>query len=97
LPGSRYSKKINKLIDYSVLIKKSAIKELEGLPAKVFDIIDRRITSLGVDPRPSGVKKLIGEKNLYRIRYRSYRIIYTIDDLLKTITILKIKHRREAY
>jgi mRNA interferase RelE/StbE len=85
------------LAQYSVSIKRSAIKELEGLPAKVFDAIDKKIILLESEPRPTGVKKLTGEKNLFRIRYRSFRIIYEIDDLLKIITILKIKHRKEAY
>jgi len=85
------------LAQYSVSIKRSALKELEGLPAKVFEAIDKKIILLESDPRPTGVKKLIGEKNLYRIRYRSIRIIYAIDDFLKTITILKIKHRKDVY
>jgi hypothetical protein len=35
------------------------LKELEGLPAKAFDMIDGRITLKENNPRPSGVKKLI--------------------------------------
>lgn len=82
---------------YSVLIKRSAIKELEGLPAKIFDAVDKKILLLEYEPRPVGVKKLTGEKNMFRIRYRSFRIIYEINDPLKTVTILKIKDRKEAY
>ena len=82
---------------YSVSVKRSAIRELERLPVKVFEAIDKKIILLESEPRPSGVKKLTGEKNLFRIRYRSFRIIYEIDDLVKTITILKIKDRKEAY
>ncbi|MCX6257382.1 MAG: type II toxin-antitoxin system RelE/ParE family toxin [Bacteroidia bacterium] len=85
------------MTQYSVLIKRSAIKELEGLPAKVFDAVDKKILLLESEPRPAGVKKLIGEKNMFRIRYRSFRVIYEINDHSKTITILKIKDRKEAY
>jgi mRNA interferase RelE/StbE len=85
------------LAKYSVSIKRSAIKELEDLPVKVFEAIDKKIILLESEPRPSGIKKLTGEKNLYRIRYRSFRVIYEINDTLKTITILKIKDRKEAY
>lgn len=85
------------MAEYSVSIKRSAIKELEGFPAKIIDVLDKKIILLESEPRPAGVKKLTAERNLYRIRYRSFRIIYEIDDLLKTITILKIKDRKEAY
>ena len=85
------------MAQYSVSIKRSAFKELENLPVKVFEAIDKKILSLESEPRPIGVVKLTGEKNLYRLRYRSFRVVYEINDLLKTITILKIKNRKEAY
>jgi mRNA interferase RelE/StbE len=90
-------KKANKVASYSVSIKKSAVKELQGLPEKVFEAIDKKILLFESEPRPIGSKKLTGEKNLFRIRYRSFRIIYEIDDFSKIVTILKIKHRKEAY
>jgi hypothetical protein len=37
--------------------------------------------TLQSDPRPSGVKKLAGKDDLYRIREGDYRIIYTIQHL----------------
>jgi mRNA interferase RelE/StbE len=85
------------LAHYTVSIKRSAIKELEELPEKVFEAIDRKIIQLESDPRPVGIKKLFGAKSLYRIRYRSFRIVYEIDDSQRKITVLRIKHRKEAY
>lgn len=41
-----------------------------------------------------GIKKLIGEGNLYRIREGSYRIVYMIQD--KKL-IVKIGDRKEVY
>jgi mRNA interferase RelE/StbE len=48
-------------------------------------------------PRPDGVKKLKGFKNLYRIRIGDFRVIYEIDDSARIIFITKVVNRREAY
>ena len=82
---------------YQILIKPSASKELQKLPENEFIKIDKAILSLSDNPRPVGCLKLMGEDKFWRIRKGDYRIIYTLDDSKKTITILKIKHRKEVY
>jgi mRNA interferase RelE/StbE len=49
------------------------------------------------EPRPSGVKKLTGEDDLYRICEGDYRIIYTIQDKEPIVLALKIGGRKEIY
>ena len=53
--------------------------------------------SLQHDPRPSGVKKLGGEDDLYRIREGDYRIIYTVQDKELIVLVVKIGDRKEVY
>ena len=43
------------------------------------------------------MKKLEGTGNLYRVRAGNYRIIYTIDDTRKVVTVAVIRHRADAY
>jgi mRNA interferase RelE/StbE len=43
-----------------------------------------------------GVIKKKGE-DAYRIRVGDYRIIYTIDDDVKIVAIIKVGHRRDVY
>lgn len=81
---------------YQVLLKKSAEKELEALPAKIHDRIVRALQKLEVNPRPHGVKKL-QNKEQYRIRVGDYRILYLIYDANRVIEAVSIAHRREAY
>jgi mRNA interferase RelE/StbE len=81
---------------YNVLIKRSATKELEGLPPKVRPRIATKIDALGTAPRPPGVEKLSGQEK-YRIRQGDYRVIYAIDDDARTVTVFKIGHRRDVY
>ena len=81
---------------YRIEIKRSAVKELEQLPAKDLKKILSRIRDLADEPRPPDSKKLSSEEK-YRIRYRMYRILYSIGDDVLMIYVVKIGHRRETY
>ncbi|MDP3042401.1 MAG: type II toxin-antitoxin system RelE/ParE family toxin [Candidatus Omnitrophota bacterium] len=81
---------------YKIIIERRAAKEIESLPNDVIQRVTDAISHLRPTPRPHGIKKLAGE-NGWRIRIRDYRILYTIDDAQKLITIYRVKHRREVY
>jgi len=81
---------------YSLLIKRSATRELEALPLKDRRRIVRRIQSLAGTPRPVGGEKLTGEEK-YRVRQGDYRILYTIDDAARTVVVVKIGQRGDVY
>jgi mRNA interferase RelE/StbE len=59
--------------------------------------VGESIDQLQQDPRPSGVVKLQGEDQLYRVRVGDYLIVYTIDDHDKIIKITRIRHRQDVY
>jgi len=81
---------------YKLLIKPSAARELEALPARDRRRIVAEIAGRANDPRPPGSEKLSGEEK-YRLRQGDYRILYSIEDASTTLTIVKIGHRREVY
>lgn len=81
---------------YSVVIKRSAAKELEDVPRKDRQKLIAKIQSLASDPRPEGSEKLAGQDR-YRIRHGSYRVLYEIDDAVVIVTVVRVAHRREAY
>ena len=83
---------------YNITIKPSALKELGKLPKAAIKKTERAIDALAKEPRPLGVKKLKGiDEDLYRIRVGDYRIIYSIEDEIKIIDILRIGHRKDIY
>jgi mRNA interferase RelE/StbE len=83
--------------NYSVHIKKSALKELEAVSTKADRRrIVRRIQSLSDNPRPVGVQKLSGHER-YRLRQGRYRILYTIHDRELTVCVIRIADRKEVY
>ena len=51
---------------------------------------------LADDPRPAGAEKLSGDEKC-RIRQGNYRILYTIEDDIITVTIVKVGHGRDVY
>lgn len=59
--------------------------------------IRETILNLADNPRPFGVKKLEGFDDFYRIKKGNYRIIYTIEDDILTIEVLKVGNRKDVY
>lgn len=82
---------------YSLRIKKSARKELESIDTKADrQRIIKRIESLAENPRPPGSLKLSGLER-YRIRQGHYRILYTIEDSVLVVHVIKIGDRKNVY
>jgi mRNA interferase RelE/StbE len=83
---------------YKIKIKKSAAKELEALPNRMIALITKAILQLADEPRPQGCKKLKGLiLEFWRIRIGDYRVIYTIDDIIKIVDVKKVGHRKDIY
>ena len=81
---------------YELHIRRQAVKDIARLPDKYPRLVAERIDQLVQNPRPSTVKKLVGAEG-YRLRVGQYRILYEIDDTNQVVTILRVKHRRDAY
>jgi mRNA interferase RelE/StbE len=81
---------------YTVIIKKSAQKELDSLPKKLQLRIIGVIDLLAVNPFPPNAKKLQGREG-YRIRTSDYRILYNVDGDQLSITVVRVGHRSSVY
>ena len=81
---------------YKIDIKKSAGKEIEHLPRRDIKAVLDKITSLTENPRPHDCKKLSGQER-YRIRCGDYRILYSIEDDILVIYVVKVGHRKDVY
>jgi len=82
---------------YRILIKPSAVKEIEAIsPKKDRQRIIGRISKLADNPRPPGCEKLSGQEK-YRIRQGRYRIVYSIEDQDLIVYVVKVGHRKDVY
>ena len=84
-------------MNYKIIFTRSAEKDLAEIPKSHYSNIIAHISQLSGNPRPSGVKKLKGYENNYRIRVAQYRILFEIHDKTITILIIAISHRKDAY
>ena len=81
---------------YRLEIKQSAVKEIENLPGRDLRAVLEEIASLADTPRPRGCRKLSGQEQ-YRLRYGNYRILYSIEDDILIVYIVKVGHRKDVY
>lgn len=82
---------------YTIVYRPSARKALLDLPDSVTRRIEPAIDALAANPRPIGVKKVAGSRNLHRIRVGAYRVVYEIHDDIITVVVVRIGNRRDVY
>jgi len=81
---------------YRIIIKPSAVKEIEAVPKEDRRRIVARIQGLSAESRPPGCEKLSGQEN-YRVRQGAYRIVYSVSDEEGYVLVVKVGHRKEVY
>lgn len=79
-----------------VYLSSKAEKQLSKLPRSLHDLLLSRIEALSTNPFPPGAMKLARREG-WRIRVGDYRILYGVNQKKKEITVLSVKHRRDAY
>jgi len=81
---------------YRLEISHIAHKQIDALPHRFARRINEAVVQLANEPRPVGAKKLLGIEG-FRIRVGDYRILYVVNDASCSITVYRVKHRREVY
>ena len=82
---------------YRILLERAAERELRRLSSENHDRIIRAIQGQARNPRPPGCRKLTGTVNDWRIRVGDYRVVYDIDDVVRVVRVIRVRHRREVY
>ena len=82
---------------YSIQYSEDALKELKQIPKTQVRRIISKIELLSENPFPSGIKKLKGKLDLWRIRVGDYRVIYSVEKNILLIEIIRIRHRKDVY
>lgn len=85
------------MASYRLEFKPSAERELRKLGKSVISRITKSIDGLMDNPFPRQSEKLSGSANAYRIRVGDYRIVYTVENKVLLITVIRIGHRKEVY
>jgi mRNA interferase RelE/StbE len=84
------------MAEYKIFFKASVEKDLRAISKKDVKAILQRIKELAFDVRPRGCEKLTGQER-YRLRQGAFRIVYSIQDDVLTIWVVKIANRKDVY
>ena len=82
---------------YKVQIKRTAQKQIDKLPLSVARRVVSKIGDLSDKPRPPGSRKIVGSENTWRIRVGNYRMLYTIEDDILLVEVIRVRHRKDSY
>lgn len=82
---------------YKIFFRKQARKQLLEIPEPYRHRVSGRIDGLKSNPRPSGVEKIRGFEDHYRIRIGPYRVVYMIQDYKLIIEVIRIGARKDVY
>lgn len=78
---------------YRIIIDKKAEKFIRKQEERVQERLLKAIYKL---PEGTDIKKLKGSE-LFRLRVGNYRVIYSVDDEIKVITVENIDNRGDVY
>lgn len=79
---------------YEIELRSPAQKQLDSINDKDYEALAKAISSLAENPKPRGVKKL-ADSQLWRVRVKKYRIVYSIDNKNKEVIVVRIVRRSE--
>ena len=83
---------------YDVQFTDVAIKSLRRLQKQEQRRILAQIRLLAQNPHTkSNVKRLVNFDVTYRLRVGQYRVLYDLEDELRIIDVIDIRHRSRAY
>jgi mRNA interferase RelE/StbE len=86
-------------VKYVIRLSREARGDLERLRTAdriLFDRILRKIESLSEHPK-AGKALVADHHGEFSLRVGSYRIVYEIEEAMRTIFILTAKHRKHVY
>lgn len=79
-------------MSYSLLILRPAARQLAGLPPETYVEVRDCIRALGADPLPPEAEKIEGKEG-WRLYVGRHRLIYTIDRIAGSVTVLDVALR----
>lgn len=82
---------------YRVVLTPAADRQLAKLPRQAREMVAAAIVTLASNPRPPGSVKLAGGGDLWRIRVRDYRVVYTVVSGELIVTVVTIGNRKDVY
>ena len=84
-------------MSYRIEFVRSAARAYTRLDPVLRRRVDRELSRLSASPRHPGVIRLQSEDELYRVRIGDLRLLFSVEDQILLVLIVKIGHRRSVY
>jgi len=82
--------------NYYVILAQEAQEQLVKIQRRYYNLINKAILALSQEPRQKKFKKLV-EEGLLVTRVGQYRVVYSIDDEKRQVTVMRItKHTEDV-
>lgn len=81
---------------YRIELRPAAVRALRKLDPRVRRRVQGAIALLAQDLRPPGARAIQGRPGL-RVRVGDYRIIYTVEDDVLLVVVVRLGHPRDVY
>jgi mRNA interferase RelE/StbE len=84
-------------VTYAIEVLPAAERDLRKVHPQMRARIRGAVLKLAADPRPPGARALKDRPGYLRVRVGDYRIIYTIEDDVLRVLVVRVGHRRDVY
>ena len=79
---------------YQLKISREVKRTIDNLPGNMRQRIRQAIGELTRNPRPPDAKRMTGDlSGYYRLSLENYRIVYTVDDDIVLVELIRIAKR----
>ena len=82
---------------YAIEVLPAAERDLRKVHPQMRGRIRGAVLKLAAEPRPPGARALKDRPGYLRVRVGDYRIIYTIEDDVLRVFVVRVGHRRDVY
>ena len=84
-------------VTYAIEVLPAAERDLRKVYPQMRARIRGAVLKLAAAPRPPGARALKDRPGYLRVRVGDYRIIYTIEDDVLRVLVVRVGHRRDVY
>jgi mRNA interferase RelE/StbE len=84
-------------LSYRIEFVRSSAKAYSRLDPVLQRRVDRELSRLSETPRHPGVIRLQSDDELYRVRIGDLRLLFSVEDQVLLVLIVKIGHRGSVY
>jgi mRNA interferase RelE/StbE len=84
-------------VTYAIEVLPAAERDLRKVHPQMRARIRGAVLKLAAEPRPPGARALKDRPGYLRVRVGDYRIIYTIEDDVLRVIVVRVGHPRDVY